>query len=336
MRSATWRNRHSVGSGRDTLTRSGHTATLCGHTMVVVGGGFAGTSNIPDFNIAVLDLNTTRWSVGGFGLAFKYHSATLVDDKIWCIGGGNDGVHSSVDRKIEVFQVELVALQVHSVETSLLQPNNVPSHTWKHIAEFFEGKREIVVHGGRPRMYNAGATNQLYALDVDSKTWRKLHSTGAPPPFVSSHMSSLNVTGDGMFVTASYIDDESMMSLYRFDYSGRVPSWENISTDGSVPPGLFGGSMNLLHGRYLFLFGGVLRDQYRNDLYIHDIDTSRWTKGIAQERNAVAEDSFTVGGLWPPTKSRHSGIIWNESVLYVGGGGEEDEPMTRIHLLSYD
>ena len=160
------------------------------------------------------------------------------------------------DRKMEVTAVDLINLEVEMLETSLYETHCVPSHTWKHVAEFFEAKREIVVHGGEPKVENGLITNQLYALDVDTKTWRKLSYKGAQPTDQASHMSCLNATGDEMFVFASYYSDPTLSELYLFDYQGSVPCWELIKCTGNIPTGLYGGCLILVQGRYLFLFAG--------------------------------------------------------------------------------
>ena len=332
MPSARWRKVNTFGTGWATQARCGHTATLFGKKMVVIGGGNPVTPGTANYPIVVYDLDSQLWTLINFIFGLKYHTATLVEDKVLCIGGGIEGIEGSTDRLMAVAEVDLIFMKANIVETYLHHSKDMPSHTWKHVAEFFEAKREIVVHGGRPKMRNARASEQLFALDVDSKVWRKLSYKGAPPRAQASHMSCLNATGDGMFVFASYDSDPTLSELYLFDYRGRVPKWEHVKIGGTLPPGLYGGCLSLVHQRYLILFAGTVDGQIRDDVYQYDVHTSRWAVGIYDGENA----EFKVKGSRPPVKSRHSGVVWNGSILYIGGVGLLNESISEFHWLDIE
>lgn len=81
-----WRRLRTRGSLRSGEERIGHSSTLCGHLVFVHGGGCSGTltPTICDF---VFNTKRRHWKRLEIALELKKHSATLVDDKLFVIGG---------------------------------------------------------------------------------------------------------------------------------------------------------------------------------------------------------------------------------------------------------
>ena len=197
----------------------------------------------------------------------------------------------------------------------------LPKNIRKHIACYFESKREVVVHGGRPHERYRW-DNELHAFDVDKLTWRKLRSHGKGPLNQSGHMSCVDPSTSKMFVFASYTDKSE---LYEFDYQERIPRWSFIPTYGKVPGSRNCARMDFVNRSTLVLFGGTMRKDPCRTLHKFDLRTSVWTEGkrIARKES----DEFEVSGLFPTTRSRHSSVVHNGTILYFGG-----EPTPRINI----
>ena len=201
---------------------------------------------------------------------------------------------------------------------------DLPKNIRKHIACYFESKREIVIHGGRPND-DYQWDNELHAFEVDKLSWKKLRSHGKGPVNQSSHMSCMDPSANKMFVFASYTDDPNKSELYEFDYQQRIPRWSFIPTFGKVLRGQYGGRIDFVNCNTLILFGGTTDEGFCNTLHKFDLRTSVWTEGKNTARKE--HDEFEVSGLFPATRSRHSSVAHNGTILYFGG-----EPTTRINV----
>lgn len=81
-----WRREATNGFHNLTQERSGHTATLCGNYVFVLGGGMDGLDD-SSYVDAVYNLNTKQWAFLGSNTNATFHSTSLVDDRLICVGG---------------------------------------------------------------------------------------------------------------------------------------------------------------------------------------------------------------------------------------------------------
>ena len=213
-------------------------------------------------------------------------------------------------------------------DTYASEGETVPINTRKHIAEYFDSKREIVVYGGRPNEFEARYDNQLYSLSVDSMQWRKLRCHGRQPVNTqSSHMSCVDPARNRMFIYAVLERDEDDAQLYEFDYNGRIPFWTLIRTTGKIPIGIYGGKIDLVNGDTILLYGGVVNEIYRSDIYKFDVKSKAWTE--ITQFNRISNQSVPTDIQAPRERARHDSIVRNGKVLYFGG-----EPYQRVTLFS--
>lgn len=225
-------------------------------------------------------------------------------------------------RKTDVTVYDIVLEAAVPAETYSLNGRAFPMNIRKHIAEYFESKREIVVHGGRPAENETRYTDQLYALSVDDFVWRKLRFHGQIPLDQASHMSSLDAANDRMFVWGTLPYDRKLGKLHEFDYSGRVPCWTEIQTQGSIPHGLYGGVMDLVNGDTLVLFGGLFSGNYKGLLFKYDMHSSEWTS--YQPRIVDDDQSEETQDI---ARARHCSIVYGDKIHYYGG-----QPNPRVRL----
>ena len=100
-----WKRLITKGLSDLTEERSGHSATLCGHYVFVIGGGQDGVEDyyFPD---AVLNLKTRKWANLGTNTTATFHTTCLVDDKLFCVGG-KWAMHDVIMRRGVRYAIEL-------------------------------------------------------------------------------------------------------------------------------------------------------------------------------------------------------------------------------------
>lgn len=235
------------------------------------------------------------------------------------------GVHGLQSMGVVIFDIPSATIERQKTYSRVGEA--MPMNTRKHIAEYFESKREIVVQGGRPSQIENRYDNQLYALSVDKLVWRKLLSRGKGPQNTqSSHMSCLDAAKDRMFVFAALTRDDTVAKLYDFDYSRAIPYWTLVKTKGNIPDGIYGGSMDLVNGDTLIVFGGVIREIYIRDLYKLDLQSSVWTR-ILHNPTETTTAKVSVTGTPPLEQARHDSVAFDRKILYFGG-----DPQPRVSI----
>lgn len=219
-----------------------------------------------------------------------------------------------------VSAVDMVSYQGSIVDSSVLLGQSKPCHTWKHIAEFIPAKREIVVHGGRYSTVDNDFANQLYALSVDNMKWRELSHRGRAPVNASSHMSCLNQRQDIAFVYVARYDMLERGDLYQLDYSGSVPAWGVVQTQGVAPVGLYGGMLAPVDECRIVMYGGVYNDAQSNRMYTFNSNECSWEETICL---TAPEPGSSVGAsrLEPLARLRHDYVRYNGKTLCFGGQG---------------
>lgn len=85
--------------------------------------------------------------------------------------------------------------------------------------------------------------------------------------------------------------------------------WRQVHTHGPKIPILGKGSASALHGKHLYVFGGLDDEDYRNDLYQLDLDDFTW-KEMPMNGNPPCPRSY--GGM----------VVHGECLIIFGGIGK--------------
>lgn len=290
--------------------RTGLTATAVGHRSYILGGY---SLSAPVELDQIHDRQRSSWTLlpESEKVFFEHHTTHLVDDKLLVIGGESSEIELDVNpaSRIQVYQFCLVEQQLSLLETS----GNTPPRVKRHVAEFFEWRREVVVFGGT-RLEDRAFSNNLAVLNVDAMEWRKLDAKGRRPPPQSSHMSC--ASRNRMFIFVNY-DDPLLSNLFVLDVRYAAAAWSTLERRGRVPPGIYGGSLVLI-GRYVLLFGGILAEKFVTSLYICDLEEQVWYKQ-RQDSTEDVQYTFSVAGAEPPARARHVGVYDSTKLRYYGG-----------------
>ncbi|OWF37075.1 nitrile-specifier protein 5-like [Mizuhopecten yessoensis] len=164
--------------------------------------------------------------------------------------------------------------------------------------------RKAFVFGGEntPRV---PISNIVHCLNMDTKTWSELTTSGDVPIPLNAHSAA--AVGHVMYVfggrTGITMGEGSLNDLYAFDTSNNV--WSLLKTSGDVPAARSFHAMTANAGR-LYVFGGCGVEGRMNDFHSYDIATNTWEKQPTNDDIegrggagliAVGNDVFVVGGF---------------------------------------
>lgn len=287
-------------------TRSGHSVTLVGHILLVLGGvldeqDVGLTDDCNEHPYFALDTRTKEWhkldADDELSQRFAYHTAHLVGDKV-CIVFGRETSHLTYD-EMEMRIYDPILREVYREQLggpAVLNKRKGPARCC-HVSEYFEKKHEILVFGGKD--VEDQDLGDLLAIDVQSKQLRVCPMKGEVPLAQSLRMSTL--CGDNMIVFAHSSSTPNGM-LYVLNNSKSVPAWSKL-TWSKGPQAISGGTLNLL-GSVLILFGGEIGTTAQRGIYSCTLGRSTCEWLPRGEHNAVA---------------KHRGIAVNTEMYFIGG-----------------
>lgn len=98
-----------------------------------------------------------------------FHSATLVNNDIYIIGGLGDSKQQK-NKTTQVYRLSLLDMSIHHVETQ----GEMPAHIYQHQA-YAEDKVIRITGGKIPGLFNTERDNQQdYALDLQTFEWKRM------------------------------------------------------------------------------------------------------------------------------------------------------------------
>lgn len=294
-----------------------HRVVLAGHLLFL----FGGKSRDPD---AVYILNTTTkvWRKivqnGATSAATVGHSATLVGDRVFLIGGSDARVYPG--EHIHVY--DLVLQQWFTKETF----GDDPGYLNCHSAELLEHRRDVFVFKGGGLN---STSNVLYSLDTLTFRWIRVQPKGKPPRARSTQASCVQnrkmyIFGGGSF-SAVYND------LFIFTYDINGPRWECPRIKGDSPKGRFGASLTSIDGK-LLMFGGQVVISPSCELFWFDPRLCEWTLETPENEHKNALSS-TLNRSAPPPRSYHATVLSPQKRLMVLGGSRN--PGRAYYELSF-
>ncbi|KAF5221382.1 hypothetical protein ECC02_005624 [Trypanosoma cruzi] len=275
----------------------GHTATMCGESIVVVGGKTAAFYlNASVFSLA---LSTFEWRRlvcdGAVPLPRAYHSACLHGSRLVVFGGitsvGVNDVHYNT------YNVFTLADGLDSETLQQMGTDRFRDTSWL-----------------RPVMpQNFEPNGVLYILDmsISPPRWESVECTGDVPCNRSHHAAA--VQGNSMYMIGGYniYSPQTQPTvdfgcLYRLDLTSFC--WTMIKLN--LPLYYWGSTLTPLGGSLLCFFGGVSRVKNRES---HDTFLISTETGFVQP---VMENDCT-----PLPRTAHCAWRWGCYVYIFGGAG---------------
>ncbi|KAK9890770.1 hypothetical protein WA026_012115 [Henosepilachna vigintioctopunctata] len=197
------------------------------------------------------------------------HSATLVGDHIYLLGGRNGNLPMK-----DFWRYNLVTGKWHQLKPS---GDKLPC-LQEHSAIAY--KESLYVFGGEVG-FSAGTETPLWLYDIKANTWKKIRSRkGVASPKGRRGHTALVYKGS-MFIYGGYQDLRGSCSeLWAFHFD--TESWHLISScpkggNGDAYPAPRHKHSAIFHDDSLWIYGGMTDLQERSDLWKWDTRKRTWT-----------------------------------------------------------
>eukprot|EP00672_Neobodo_designis_P025318 CAMPEP_0174831950 /NCGR_PEP_ID=MMETSP1114-20130205/3396_1 /TAXON_ID=312471 /ORGANISM="Neobodo designis, Strain CCAP 1951/1" /LENGTH=712 /DNA_ID=CAMNT_0016065797 /DNA_START=30 /DNA_END=2166 /DNA_ORIENTATION=- len=287
------------------------------------------SSILPKFDVELLD--TTRHGVSPPG--FEGHSSVGVDGRVYVFGGRNGS---------NIFG-ETWSLNVANARWSRVPVSgSVPWGRYGHSAVVFKGSMFVFggfgpggsrvgastddhSQGGQNLRGNTGLLGSFFALDLQTKGWSELSAQGEP-----SKSHSAVVHGNTMYLFGGCVARGRTNAVRAFDFQdqkwlptetfnpqlvAQPPTAGNASllARSDIPAARSGHCAGVQFARTagtpasMVIFGGRLSKYcFANDSFQYNLESKRWAR-------------MYCGGTIPSARSDHSGSVYKENLIVVGG-----------------
>eukprot|EP00301_Raphidiophrys_heterophryoidea_P019817 c4667_g1_i1.p1 GENE.c4667_g1_i1~~c4667_g1_i1.p1 ORF type:complete len:1388 (-),score=244.67 c4667_g1_i1:88-4251(-) len=193
------------------------------------------------------------------------HSANRIGNQLFVFGG-------TLSNNVQ--ESDLHVLNMDSMKWSTpAVTGTLPPPTMGHATVVSSDQLFVLFGSDGKRMLNT-----VYQLDTDTFEWSRVLSTGHVPAARAYH-SSFVVDGvvytfggfDGRF----YLNDLHQWTIYDTGLNQTGP-WKKLEQSGTIPE-VRASAATAVYGRRMFLFGGFEVAVYKNDFFVLDLDTLRWS-----------------------------------------------------------
>jgi len=233
----------------------------------------------------------------------RSHTATLVGSKIFVFGGG-PLINETND--LLIFDTETMFWYKPATTGDIPGPHKA------HTATLVDHK--IFIFGGGEGTNYYG---HLYVLDTINLHWTKPECTGKPPVPRKAH-SSVSI-GKRIYYFGGGDGNKALNETYILDTEKYY--WELLKTEGQLPGPRGYHTTNLFgNNGKIYLYGGSDGQECLNDIYVLDINTSKWTKKTISNPLPCWSHSATVVGSW----------------LFVFGGNDAKNNLNDLKILDLD
>mmetsp|Transcript_48583 Transcript_48583/g.92931 ORF Transcript_48583/g.92931 Transcript_48583/m.92931 type:complete len:641 (+) Transcript_48583:158-2080(+) len=268
-----------VGTSEVMKVRSGHSAnTMSKNKLLVIGGSQTmGRDKFPN-QFAILQADTNRWTLmdaKGTGPARQHHAACAVREKMFVFGGQS---HALLN--------DLLVLDVELMKWATVTPNgvSVPTPRRSHSLSSTEDGRKMWMFGG---FDGQQVLNDLWAYDVERRTWVMPIVTGMPPPpremHVSTFVNKYLIVAGGIDGARRY-NDIFVLNTERMEWEV-IDNGEGVEILSWKPRGVY----SAFQGSRL-LSVKPNRDEALDELEITDIQLPESLEELWQQRAAKSED----------------------------------------------
>ena len=263
-----------ITSGDVPSGRNGHTATLHGSDIFII-GGCNSANNQTTQEIYVLHLDQMMWEKiipeQEKVLSCNMHTANLYKHKIFVFRGG-DGYNYLND------------LHFYDIETntwnSVEDKGSPPTPRANHASAIYN--ENLYIFGG---WNGVDRLNDLITFSLTENQWKNIQIKEKVPKARAG--VSLNVIKEGILMFGgSGVSSKSYNDLYIFKIA--TNTWEECKTIGDSPTPRAGHTLTSISNREYLLIGGSSGSQYSNSYYILDI----CPPPIARQIEKPAELSF--------------------------------------------
>ena len=292
-----------------------HTSTLVGGYVYILGGRGLGDAAPYNAFVHKLELGMRRWTRTGVRipseLKRRHHGAFLAQDTIY-IYGGQTGV--ALDLHSDLWAFELVSNEFQHCQTY----GDAPLPLLDISLSFFEYTNEAILFGGEPAAMDF--SSQLFALNLDSKQWRRPITRGKPPQPRSAHASCTH--NDSLFIFGGYGSGGQLGDLHILKAQKSFYVWSQPITRGRLPTPRHDSTINYCNGR-LIVFGGVSVEGASSELSVFDLPSNRWYKSEYLSDEPNSEENTSIYTLQVAGKAlrrnAHTSVYFRNKLFVIGG-----------------
>ena len=252
------------------------------------------------------ELAYDQWApipVSGMRPPARYkHAATVVDEKLYIVGGSRNGRHLS---DVQVF--DLRSLIWSSLKLKANAGSNDSSASQKTFPatsghNMIRWGEKLLLIGGDSK----GSSDKLVVryIDIETLQFGVIETSGSIPVACTGQSATLVGSKVLLFggedMKRKLLNDVHVLDL-------ECMTWDMIKTVQEPPAPRFDHAAAMLGDRYLLIFGGCSHSVFFNDLHLLDMQTMEWSQPQIQ------------GDTVSP-RAGHAGITIDESWFIVGGG----------------
>lgn len=239
--------------------RNGHTATLVGNEMYLI-GGWLGSTPLAAKDIYVLNLERMEWREvhpeGDPMVPCNMHTADLLRDTIYVFRGG-DGRNYMND----LFRFNTVA----KVWEELRPVGTPPTPRANHSSCLFGS--QLFIFGGWNGM---NRLNDMYMYNALTYVWTAINATGDVPS-LRAGMSFNLAQGKLYLFGGTGPTYHGYNDVHIFDPAASQWRTPALRDSSSAPPGRAGHSTCTV-GSKIYVYGGSQGNKYYGDILVLDID----------------------------------------------------------------
>jgi hypothetical protein len=191
-------------------------------------------------------------------------------------------------------------------------------------------RHRVLVYGGKDD--GEKNRNELWALDLATKSWSEITPAGPPPPPREDHTLVLDQENDALVLFGGE-DGSTTNATWSFDL--RANRWSDI-TDASAPALEGHVSVYDPRGRRMIVFGGMREEKAHKDEKVLDDATWALDLGAGSPRRGKWAKLATTGPM-PSARREHRGVY--DSVrgrLIVFGGRQRSKTSFLADLWLLD
>ncbi|GET01590.1 hypothetical protein GLOIN_2v1780026 [Rhizophagus clarus] len=243
------------------------------------------------------------------------HTATLIDNKLYILGGSSGEDDVGKDFFYIDFSVPVNTKNIQLNDLSSI--NTVPSHFGAGSGRGGANNNTLFI-GGPVGNLTVDKIELVYAFDLQSNSWSVPKITGEPP-FDLFAADSAVIDSNGMM----YFWDGIVQNVNIIDTVNLI--WKKGSAVGASKGGL-GSASTLLPDNKIIYMGGGDNSVLMNQVYIYDTVNNNWS-------------AKTTSGNAPFNRQDFSAVLGldGQRVIIFGGidiGGTIDTPKNPLYELN--
>lgn len=276
-----------------------------GSTTLV--GGFVYVVRRYEFkeNIFVFSLATQTWRPFWRFIVAADHSAVLVNDKLYLVGGLSAGRPCAV-----ISEIDFILGKMHQFS------GDFPSVD--HSAAYVEKRDEIIIYGKR--------SSTVCGFNVSSKQLTRYRIQGSHKPRVTSISLQSTVSSNGdIYVYDRYINNQSrpMHILTLRDH--KTATWSTVDFGNGRPEVGLARMGTCVVDDMMVLFGGFRGFATKRELFLYDMRT-----GDSENLAENSLGSCTCEGSWPIGGGFSNAVVASRKIWFFG------ESRTQIYSLEIE